>query len=106
MDLASLEADAASFFTMLGGWAINQHQKTEDAGFAAIARLAGKASVFMTENATDIAAVKAFFAQVDSPVQPAATRESVATAPVEEPLPKHYAGEHGTSIYEGQDAIK
>lgn len=76
--LETLEADAVSFFTFIEGWAVNQHQRTNDAGFAALARLAGKfGAVFAApENAADIAAVKAMaaqdFAGLASPAKPAA----------------------------------
>lgn len=83
--LGTFVDEAPALFTWLEGWAVNQHQRTNDAGFAAIARLAAKGGAAMTtlltdpDNAADIAAVKAMAIQD----LPSLTAPAKAAAPVE-----------------------
>lgn len=65
MNLADLTAKAVSFLTWLESFAVNQKQRTDDEGFAAIARLANKigALLALPENAADMAAISRMAAQ-------------------------------------------
>lgn len=65
MSFSSFDALALGFFKWAEGWAVNEHQRTNDAGFAAIASMAAKlgAVIEAPENAGDIAAIKKMAAQ-------------------------------------------
>ena len=86
MNLADLTSKAVTFLTWLEGFAVNQHQRTDDEGFAAIARLANKIGALMAlpENAADMAAVSRMAAQdLPTPTEPPSVDPPSSEQPTE-----------------------
>lgn len=86
MNFPALDVMVAGFFKWAEGWAINEHQRTNDAGFAAIASMAGKLGAVLEapENAADIAAIKKMAVQ-DLPSLTAPAPAGPAPADVDPP---------------------